>query len=83
MPRREWNTGPNLSTSSVESLRYDEEFSGPPEVHYGPSSEPQLRLRGRKSAKYWRDWLVWRLVPDLKAAFPVIGELIYIRNCMN
>jgi len=86
MPRnatwtREWKTGSNLATTRVEELKYDDEFTGPPEVAAGPTSELQLRLKGKKTAKFWKDWLVSRLVPDLKAAFPGVGELLYIRDC--
>jgi hypothetical protein len=86
MPRnttwtREWMTGPNLSTSSAQELQYDNEFTGPPEVAAGPSAELQLRLRGKKTAKFWKDWVISRLVPDIKEAFPGIGELLYIRDC--
>jgi hypothetical protein len=86
MPRhvtwtREWQTGSNLATTQAQELHYDDEFTGPPEVAAGPTSELQLRLRGKKTAKFWKDWLVSRLVPDLMAAFPGLGELLYIRDC--
>ena len=35
----------------------------------------------KKTAKLWKDWVVSRLVPDLKAAFLGVGELLYIRDC--
>jgi hypothetical protein len=78
---REWKTGSNLATNHVQLLQYDDEFLAPPEVAAGSNSELQLRLRGKKTAKFWKDWLVSRLVPDLKAAFPGVGELLYIRDC--
>lgn len=86
MPRnrtwtREGKTGPNLETIRIQELHYDDEFVGLPEVAAGPTSELQVRLRGKKTAKFWRDWLVSRLMPDLKAAFPEVGELLYVRNC--
>jgi hypothetical protein len=77
---REWKTGSNLATRQVQELRYDDEFMGPPEVAAGSASELQLRLRGKKTAKFWKDWVVSRLMPDLKAQFPGVGELIYLRD---
>jgi hypothetical protein len=78
---REWQTGSNLGTSRVQVLQYSDEFMAPPQITVGPNFELQLRLRGTKAAKFWKDWLVSRLVPDLKAEFPGIGDLLYIRDC--
>jgi hypothetical protein len=78
---REWRTGSDLATSRVEELHFNDEFTGPPEVSAGSTSELQLRLRGKKTSKFWKDWLVLRLVPELKVAFPGVGELLYIRDC--
>jgi hypothetical protein len=78
---REWQTGSNLTVSRAQELHYDDEFTAPPEVSAGPISELQLRLSGAKTAQFWKDWVVSRLVPDLKAAFPGVGELLYIRDC--
>lgn len=80
---REWRTGPNFSASGPQVLKYRDEFTASPEIALGSSSELQLRLKGAKTAKYWKDWLVARLVPDLKAAFPGIGNLLYIRDCTD
>jgi hypothetical protein len=86
MPRyttwsRDWKTGPDLATTRVQRFHYDDEFAAPPEVVAGLNSELRLRLRGKKTAKFWRDWLISRLIPDLKVAFPALGELLYVRNC--
>ena len=71
----------NWESGRVELLQYDDEFSAPPESVAGPNSEVQLRLQGRKTAKWWKDWMVLRFLHDLKAAFPEFGEILYIRNC--
>jgi hypothetical protein len=78
---REWQTGSNLTTTRVQLLHYSDEFSAPPEIAAGPASELKFRLRGKKTAKFWKDWLVTRLMPDLREAFPAAGELLYIRDC--
>jgi hypothetical protein len=79
--RRVWRTGHNLSATDEQILHYDDEFLKPPEVISSKRPELRLRLFGKESAKLWRDWLIWRLVPDLKAQFPEIGSRLYIRNC--
>lgn len=78
---REWRTGSNFATSKEQILNYSDEFAAPPEVSLGPASELRLRLKGNKTAKFWRDWVASRIVPDLKEAFPGVEDLLYIRNC--
>jgi hypothetical protein len=84
-PRWRWEgrTGPNLKIERVQVLDYSDEFIALPEIVVGPNSELQLRLRGKETARFWRDWLVFRLKPDLEAAFPEIGKLLYIRDCVE
>ncbi len=77
---REWKSGPKLERGTLQTLHYGDEFLEPPVIAVGPDSELQLRLRGQKTAKFWRDWLVSRLVPDLKEEFSNVGELLYIRD---
>jgi len=87
MPRnetwtREWKSGSKLENSTRQILHYGDEFTAAPAIAVGPDSELQMQLRGQKTAKFWRDWLVSRLVPDLKEAFPAIGDLLYMRDCV-
>lgn len=78
---RVWETGPGLTGARTEKLRYDESFLTPPEVSRCGASELRFRLRGTGQSKLWKDWLVWRMMPDLKATFPEIRELQTIANC--
>jgi hypothetical protein len=55
-------------------LRYEDEFVRPPEIVPSKGSEPLIRLAGRESSQAWRDWIVSRLLPDLKKQFPEVGE---------
>lgn len=73
----------NLATSKEQILKYTDEFLSPPEIVSGQSSELHLRLRGKRTAKFWKDWIASRIVPDLKAEFSAIGELLHIRDCVE
>jgi hypothetical protein len=78
---RDWRTGTNFATIDEQRLNYNDEFRSPPVIVSGPGSELRLRLAGNRTAKFWKDWLVSRIVPDLRAEFPEIGEVLYIRDC--
>jgi hypothetical protein len=67
--------------TNEQVLRYEDEFMKPPEVVSHEESKLCLRLFGKKSAKFWKDWVASRLLPDLKARFPQVGELLYVGNC--
>jgi hypothetical protein len=76
---RIWNR--DRKQEFIETLRYDAEFMTGPEVVFCGESKLIFRLIGRGSSKYWRDWLVSRLIPDLKSQFPDVGQVISIQNC--
>jgi hypothetical protein len=80
---RTWLTGANFETKRNEVLVYSDEFLSAPEVSLGGKSELQIQLLGTKSSKFWKDWLVSKIAPDLKEKFPYIGELLYIRDCID
>lgn len=63
----------------VQNLLYSDEFSSPPRVLFG-GSQLRLVIEGRSAGNSWRDWLVARLIPDVKSRFPQIGETLLIRN---
>jgi hypothetical protein len=63
----------------VQNLLYSDEFSSPPRVLSG-GSQLRLVIEGRNAGNSWRDWLVARLIPDVKSRFPQIGEVLLIRN---
>ena len=77
--RRVWNKG--SSHERVELLRYADEFSSAPRVVACEGGELRFHLEGKASAKFWKDWLVLRLLPDLLTQFPYAGQLRSIRNC--
>ena len=79
--KRVWKTGPNLARIDEQIHHYDDEFMKPPKVISCEGSELRFRLLGRRSAKFWRDWLVSRLLPDLRAQFPEVGERLHIEDC--
>jgi hypothetical protein len=63
--KRLWRTGPSLSIANEETLRWEDEFLRPPEVSIIESSKFCFKLFGKRT-KFWRDWLVSRLLPDLR-----------------
>ncbi|GGA39957.1 hypothetical protein [Dyella nitratireducens] len=77
---RTWASGPNLATKRDEVLSYSDEFLAIPEVEEA-GAELRIRLFGARTARFWKDWLVSKIAPDLKAQFPQVGELLYIRDC--
>jgi hypothetical protein len=75
--RRIWTSA---GSESIEDLTYCDEFSSPPRVLPGDSPQLHLVLEGKSSAKWWKDWMVMRVIPDLKSRFPQIGEVQAIRD---
>jgi hypothetical protein len=72
---RSWSNG------TQERLHYGQEFSAPPHIVKCEGSEMRFRLQGKNSAKLWKDWLVSRLIPDIKQQFPEIGQFQSIHDC--
>jgi hypothetical protein len=69
----------NAGRACVQDLLYSEEFSSPPSVLRG-GSKLRLVMEGRSCSQFWRDWLVARLIPDVRSRFPLVGETQIIRN---
>jgi hypothetical protein len=61
--------------------QYDDEFSKPPQLVSSTRAKLRFRLLGKSSAKWWKDWMVLRIIPDLKARFPAVGKLVSVGNC--
>ncbi len=59
---------------------YEDEFAGAPKISHGPGEEICITLRGQKTARFWRDWFVLRMLPDLKARFSQIGKTLSVEN---
>ena len=75
---RIWKSGSHLSMSREQVLRFQDEFSGPPEIVSCKGPELILRLHG-KATKFWRDWMV-KLLREMKEAFPEIEGVQSIKN---
>src|SRR5258707_15317077 len=67
--------------SEDEELRYEAEFKREPQTVSCSSSELKIRLEGQPSAKWWKDWMVYRILADLKAAFSEIKGVGHLRDC--
>jgi hypothetical protein len=74
-----WKTG--TPHPQAETLEYADEFSAPPRVVHCAGSELRFQLQGKNTAKFWRDWLVLRIIPELKKRFPEIGDVCSIGDC--
>jgi hypothetical protein len=78
---REWRTGADLKETNPQILKYSDEFLSAPSVSSNECAELRIHFFGNKEAKFWRDWVVSRFTPDLKANFSEIGDLLFFRNC--
>jgi hypothetical protein len=78
----DWRTGKNLSITREETHFYKDDFIKPPNIISTEDSKLRLRLYGSKSTTFWRDWLIMKIMPDLRTKFPEIGEIPeYIKLC--
>ncbi len=68
-------------TGRIEELSYLQEFKREPQVISCDSTELKIRLEGQPSAKWWKDWMVTRILADLKAAFAEIKGVGHVRDC--
>jgi len=79
-----WNwsgkTGPDLSVKADLTLRYTDEFLGSPEAFTTEGGSIGVRLTGKPSSKFWRDWIASKLLPDIKRKFPMITGVGGIRD---
>jgi hypothetical protein len=76
---RIWNEG--HATERREVLLFEDDFCGFPQVVSCDGSRLRFRLVGKSSGKWWRDWLVSRIIPDLRIRFPGMGELNGVWDC--
>jgi hypothetical protein len=74
---RDWKS----TAGEKEHLNYDSEFKQAPKPVSRTSSELRIQLEAKPSAKWWRDWMVLRLINDLKLAFPEIQTGGMVKNC--
>jgi hypothetical protein len=68
-------------TERIEELSYAQEFKREPQVISCNSTELKLRLDVQPSARWWKDWMVTRILADFKAAFAEIKGVGHIGDC--
>jgi len=73
-----WTHG---NPSGHEVLNYVDEFQREPYPVSCTPTELTLRVEGQPSAKWWRDWLVLRILADLKSTFVEFRDVNRIRDC--
>src|ERR1041385_7896579 len=66
--------------SENDELRYDEEFKGPPTAIVSAPNELGIRLECKPSAKWWKDWMVYRLLTDLRRVFTEAATPGHVHN---
>jgi hypothetical protein len=71
----------NWIPSGQEILNYGDEFKREPYPVACTSTELTIRLEGQPSARWWRDWLVLRILADLKSSFVEFRDLDRVRDC--
>lgn len=77
-----FRTGQDLRRVDVEILEYTEEFSAAPHVVFCKDSKLRFRLEGRRSTKVWKDWVILRILPDLREQFSEIQNgVLSVCNC--
>lgn len=72
---RVWKTGGDWNTvAENELLAFEDDFLSSPEIRLKDDTQMLIRVFVRSSSKNWRDWLVLKLVPDLRSEFPEIKD---------
>jgi hypothetical protein len=77
---RHWQRAADRATVREENLNYGDDLLAAPEVISCTDSTLRIRLVGKFGSKFWRDWLVLKILPDLKAQFPEVADCRYIRD---
>src|SRR5437867_2814598 len=70
---RKWCTGEGLQNQE-EELQYIQDFNQEPLPIACSTTELKIQLECKPSAQLWKDWLVSRILPDLKTSFPEIRD---------
>lgn len=72
----------NWSNGKVEKLLYEQEFRNAPYPISCTINELKIVLDGQPSSeKIWKDWLVSRIIPELKNAFSEIQDFQNATDC--
>jgi hypothetical protein len=64
-----------------ETLNYTQEFKREPYPVSCTPTELTIRFEGQPSAKWWKDWLVLKILSDLKSAFVEFRDVTRMRDC--
>ena len=72
------NWSPN---NRKETLHYSQEFKREPYPISCTPTELKVQLEGQPSAKRWKDWMVLRILTDMKSTFPEFRDVSSIKNC--
>lgn len=72
---RKWSSG------EEEQLYYEQEFKREPYPVFCNATELRMRLDGKPTAKWWKDWLVLRILYDLKTDFNEVQGVIKVEDC--
>jgi hypothetical protein len=79
---RENQTWPrNWVPDGQESLEYSREFKREPYPVSCTPTELTIRLEGQPSAHWWKDWLVLRILSDLKSSFVEFRDVTRMQDC--
>ena len=62
-------------------LCYSDDFKGPPAHVECDLDHLVFRIEGKATAKWWKDWLAFRLVKEAQARFAEIKEVDHIIDC--
>jgi len=80
--QREWTPGRNAGPIRLQRLSYGALFSEPPRVNYALQGMLCISLVGKLRGSLWKDWLVSKILPDLRKSFPgVSDEVKFIQDC--
>lgn len=62
-------------------LNYFDDFEGPPRQVTSDSSHLSFILDGKASARWWKDWIAFRLLKDAQEMFPEILGVERVVDC--
>ena len=70
-----------FDTGGQEELLYQREFKREPLPVSCTPTELKIQLEGQPTAERWKDWLVFRIVRELKEVFIEIQDVSSVKNC--
>ena len=64
-------------------LDFFDSFASIPLVETDGASAVRLRFEGKPAAKWWKDWVIIRILKELPVALPEITKVERIENCVD